>query len=120
MDSIKFPLRIYLNKKELNMSDLYSATEILAVANEIVGKKGPIEINSRIYSHNINLKECDKGIDLYFLGENGNQITFEELIELITKLNDLVDELVDETGRSYCFEGIEKLSSNKFIMSWGS
>lgn len=42
------------------MSDLYSAADILLVANEIVGKKGPIEIDSRIYSHNINLKECDK------------------------------------------------------------
>ena len=30
------------------MSDLYSAAEILVVANEIVGKKGPFEIDSRI------------------------------------------------------------------------
>tara|TARA_R110002050_G_scaffold55094_4_gene124509 strand:- start:1484 stop:1792 length:309 start_codon:yes stop_codon:yes gene_type:complete len=102
------------------MSDLYSATEILVVANEIVRKKGPIEIDSRIYSHNINLKESDKESDSHILGENGNEVTFEELIELITKLNDLVDELVDETGRSYYFEGIEKVSSNKFVMSWGS
>ncbi len=102
------------------MSDLYSATEILVIANEIIGKKGPIEIDSKIYSHNINMKECDKGNDLYILGGNGNKITFEELIELITKLNDLVDDLVDETGRSYCFEGIEKVSGNKFVMSWGS
>ena len=92
------------------MSDLYYATEILVVTNEVVGKKGPIEIDSRIYRHNINIEECDKGNDLYILGENGNKVTFEELIKLITKLNDLVDELVDETGRSYCFEGIEKLS----------
>ena len=98
------------------MSDLYSAAEILVVANEIVGKKGPFEINSRIYSHNINMK----GNDSYILGENGNKVTFEELIELITKLNDLVDELVDETGRSYYFEGIEKVSGNKFVISWGS
>ena len=98
------------------MSDLYSAAEILVVANEIVGKKGPFEIDSRIYSHNINMKEYDS----YILGENGNKVTFEELIELITKLNDLVDELVDETGRSYYFEGIEKVSGNKFVISWGS
>jgi len=102
------------------MSDLYSAAEILVVANEIVGKKGPFEIDSRIYSHNINMKESDKGNDSYILGENGNKVTFEELIELITKLNDLVDELVDETGRSYYFEGIEKVSGNKFVISWGS
>jgi len=102
------------------MSDLYSATEILLVANEIVGKKGPIAIDSRIYRHNINMQECEKEDDLYILEENGNKVTFEELIELITKLNNLVDNLVDETGRSYLFEGIEKLSDNKFIMSWGS
>jgi hypothetical protein len=102
------------------MSDLYSAKEILVVASEIVGKKGPIEIDSRIYSHNINIRECNKGNDLYILGENGNKVTFEEFIKLITKLNDLVDELVDETGRSYCFEGIEKVSGNNFIISWGS
>jgi hypothetical protein len=65
------------------MSDLYSATEILVVANEIVRKKGPIEIDSRIYSHNINLKESDKESDSHILGENGNEVTFEELIELI-------------------------------------
>ena len=102
------------------MSDLYYATEILVVTNEVVGKKGPIEIDSRIYRHNINIEECDKGNDLYILGENGNKVTFEELIKLITKLNDLVDELVDETGRSYYFESIEKYSGNKFVMSWGS
>lgn len=102
------------------MSNLYSATEILLVANEIVGKKGPFEINSRIYSHNINLKECDKKNDSYILGEDGNEITFEELIELITKLNDLVDDLIEETGRSYCFEGVEKVSGKKFIILWGS
>lgn len=102
------------------MSDLYSAAEILLVANEIVGKKGSIEIDSRIYSHNLNLKECDKESDSHFLGENGNEVTFEELIELITKLNDLVDDLVDKTGRSYYFEGIEKVSDNKFVMVWGS
>jgi hypothetical protein len=54
------------------------------------------------------------------LGENGNKVTFEELIKLITKLNDLVDELVDETGRSYYFESIEKFAGTKFIMLWGS
>jgi hypothetical protein len=99
---------------------LYSATEILVLANEIVGKKGPIEIDSRIYSHNINMEECDKGNDSYILGENCNEVTFEELIELITKLNYLVDDLIEQTGRSYYFEGIEKMSGNKFIMSWGS
>lgn len=102
------------------MSDLYSATEILVVANEIVGKKGPIEIDSKIYSHNINMEESAKGNDLYHMGESGNQVTFKELIELITKLNDLVDDLEEETGRSYCFEGIEKVSDNKFIILWGS
>ena len=102
------------------MSDLYSATEILLVANKIVGKKGPFEINSRIYSHNINLKEYDKGNDSYILGESGKEVTFEKLIELITKLNELVDDLYSATGRSYYFEGIEKSSDNKFIMSWGS
>lgn len=102
------------------MSDLYSSTEILVLANEIVGKKGPIEIDSKIYSHNINMEVSNKGNDLYILGENGNKVTFEELIKLITKLNDLVDKLVDETGRSYCFEGIEKYSDDKFIILWGS
>jgi hypothetical protein len=102
------------------MSDLYSSTEILVLANEIVGKKGPIEIDSKIYSHNINMEESNKGNDLYILGENSNKVTFEELIKLITKLNDLVDELIEQTGRSYYFEGIEKMSGNKFIMSWGS
>jgi hypothetical protein len=102
------------------MSDLYSSTEILVLANEIVGKKGPIEIDSKIYSHNINMEESNKGNDLYILGENGNKVTFEELIKLITKLNDLVDELVDETGRSYYFESIEKVAGTKFIMLWGS
>ncbi|MFT5299040.1 MAG: hypothetical protein ACI9YH_005092, partial [Colwellia sp.] len=53
-------------------------------------------------------------------GKNGNDVTFEELIKLITKLNDLVDDLYSATGRSYCFEGIEKYSDNKFIISWGS
>jgi len=102
------------------MSDLYSAIEILVVASEIVGKKGPIEIDSRIYSHNINMEDLDKGNDSNTLGENGKKVTFEELIELITKLNDLIENLVDETGRSYCFEGIEKVSGNKFVMLWGS
>jgi len=68
------------------MSDLYSATEFLAVGKEIIGK-------------------------------NGNKVTFEELI---TKLNDLVDDLIEKTGRSYCFEGFEKSSDNKFIILWGS
>ncbi len=121
MDSIKFPLRIFTKiKRELIMSDLYSAAEVLRVANEIVGKKGPVEIDSKIYSHNINIEECDKGNDLFILGENGNKITFEELIQLITKLDDLVEGLVDKTGRSYCFEGIEKVSGNKLVILWGS
>ena len=102
------------------MSDLYSAAEVLLVASELIGKKGPIEIDSRIYRHNINLEKSDKGNDLHILGENGNEVTFEELIELITKLNNLVDGLVEETGRTYCFEGIEKNTDNKFVMLWGS
>tara|TARA_R110002012_G_scaffold322063_1_gene554424 strand:+ start:14552 stop:14806 length:255 start_codon:yes stop_codon:yes gene_type:complete len=70
-------------KGELLMSDLYSATEILVVASEIVGKKGPIEIDSRIYRHNINLEKSDKGNDLHILGEDGIEVTFEELIQLM-------------------------------------
>lgn len=102
------------------MSDLYSAAEILVVANAIVGRKCPVEIDSRIYSHNINIEECDKGNDSHILGESGSEVTFEELIELITKLNELVDDLTDKTGRSYYFEGIEKASDNKFVMAWGT
>ncbi|MGB0936756.1 MAG: hypothetical protein ACPGTQ_04825 [Colwellia sp.] len=102
------------------MSDLYSAAEILLVASELIGKKGPIEIDSRIYRHNMNLEKSNKGNDLHILGEGGIEVTFEELIELIIKLNDLVDELIEQTGRSYYFEGIERVSDNKFIMSWGS
>jgi len=54
---------------------------------------------------------------------SGTEVTFEEMIELITTLNDLVDDLIEKTGRSYYFEGFEgfeNISDSKFIMSWGT
>ena len=64
MDSIKFPLDIYF-KTRIKHEWLYSAAEVLLVASELIGKKGQIEIDSRIYSHNINMEESDKKWFIY-------------------------------------------------------
>ena len=102
------------------MSDLFSAIETLTVAKEIIGNNGPIEINSGIYSHNINMDDNEKGNDIYILGEDGSVITFEQLIKLLSQLDELADNLEDETGRTYGFGGIEKVADNKYELLWSS
>ena len=102
------------------MSELYSAVEILTIANEIIGKNGPIEIDSGIYSHNNDMDENEKGSDIYILGKDGSVITFEQLIKLLGQLDELVNDLMDNTGRSYYFEGLEQTPDDKLVMSWGS
>ena len=101
------------------MSDLSSTVEILAMAKAILGKNGPIEIDSSIYSHNFDMEEKEKD-DIHILGKNGCEITIEAIIDLLTLLSDLVDDLEDETGRTYRFEGIDKVSDTKYSFWWGS
>lgn len=102
------------------MSDLYAATEVLNLAKEIVGKKGPIHIDTRVYAHNIFLKEDRSNEDSVVLGADQTEVTVAQLVDLFEQLNSLVDALSDETDRTYFFEGFTKHAADKFSLNWGS
>ncbi|WP_113905741.1 hypothetical protein [Aliidiomarina celeris] len=102
------------------MSDLNVVSEVLSLAQELVGKQGPIELNTGIYDHNIFLEEDRSAEDIVVLGEDKSEITFAQLIELFEQLDSLVDDLSDETERSYFFEGITKNSATSYSFNWGS
>lgn len=65
------------------MSDLFSAAEILAMAKDIVGNKGPIKFDMGIYSHNINMDDSEKGEDITVLGSEQENITLAELADFL-------------------------------------
>ncbi len=100
------------------MSVLYPAYEILKLSSNIVGRSGPIKIDSGVYEHNLFLEEHEKLCDVRVLGEVGRKVTFDELINLLSELNNIIDNFND--GRSFCFEGIYKISDNHFAFEWGS
>lgn len=102
------------------MSDLATAADILQFASDIVGKTGPITLDTRVYAHNILLDEDRSSEDQIVLGEGGTAVTFATVIALFEQLNELVDELSDDSGRTYFFEGITKHSAAHFSLNWGS
>jgi len=102
------------------MSDLFTAAKILEISKDIVGKKGPVGIDTGIYKHNLLFEDKDKKCDVYMLGEDGNEITIDQMVALFSMLDDLVDKLMSKTWRSYYFEGMVQLSDNEFYICWGS
>ncbi len=66
------------------------------------------------------MEEKDKKNDIVTLGDGHNEITFDDFINLYQELNELVNELIDNTGRSYFLDGVKKTSNDKFEMCWGS
>jgi len=57
------------------MSDLHAPTLALQMATEIVGKTGPITIDTDIYAANIFIGEHEKKEDVITLGEADKVIT---------------------------------------------
>jgi hypothetical protein len=102
------------------MSDLFAAAEILTMAKDIVGNNGPIKIDMGIYSHNITMDDSEKGEDITVLGSEKENITLVELADFFVKLDALVNDLEDDTGRTYGFDGIRKEEDKSFSIIWGS
>jgi hypothetical protein len=102
------------------MSDLFAAAEILTMAKDIVGNNGPIKIDMGIYSHSIDMDDSEKGEDITVLGSEKENITLAELADFFLKLDALVNDLEDNTGRTYRCEGISKVSDKSFSIVWGS
>lgn len=100
------------------MSEMYIVQEVIKLASVVVGKAGPIEIDTGIYSHNILLKESGKGDDIRILGEAGGEITLKELVKMFSELDSIIDGFND--ARTFSFSRISQISDKRFAFQWGS
>ena len=96
---------------------------IVSVILSLVGKMGPIEIDTRVAAWNDNLspKEYEKMIkkDVMVVGERDKQITPWDLQKFLQRANKYANNKVFDNGRSYILEGISG-SKSSFYFEWGS
>jgi hypothetical protein len=95
------------------MSDLYSVIQVIEFASNVIGKKGPLEIDMGVYAHQVDMDEGDKLSDIYVLGNADTDITFDDILKMLNTINGLVEELGQD--RTYFLEDI---LSDGFC--WGS
>lgn len=110
---------------------------------DIMGKKGPIKVNTYIANHNFFLEEdldekeydklCDE--DVLIIGREGKAIGKTDVRKFLKELNDRKNMPIFNNDRSYYFEGVEKVEkttkdeinfiatsqdSCDYFITWGS
>ena len=103
------------------LRELETFTEALT---QIIGKPGPITIDTQIISHNFVEESWAKqnGVDeVFVVGEQGKEVTLEDVLRFFCALRE--DERLQEVlenGRTYFFEGVEMVGEKKLMFCWGS
>jgi hypothetical protein len=96
---------------------------LLKFANEIVGKEGPIYLNTGIIEHNF---ANPTKRDVIKIGEKDKIIDLNDIIQALENIQNNMDfQKAFDSGRSYFFEGYNKnnnVSKKDYDYSfyWGS
>lgn len=98
--------------------------DALKFADDMIGRKYTITMDSGIFRHNINDKLLDKTKDIYELyGDKDNKIEMDDIIDMFKKMQKQFDEMEKKRldNRSYYYEGIEyDMNRKMYKIYWGS
>lgn len=110
------------------MSDIYAmAQKTVDLIETLCEKQGPLLINTKIYSRDIDsyskdIKNFSTKKDLLTIGKKGKTITLQDVRKLIDRIDKQM-EFLSENGFSYSyfFEGITYDEKNlTYNLLWGS
>ena len=100
--------------------------DAIIFANEILGKEGPIILDTRVHWHNASLdvlKAHPHGLesDRLSIGFTGRKITMQDIYNAII----IIDERTDfrrefESGRAYDFGGFGSANPKMYYITWNS
>lgn len=92
-------------------------------ALKMIGKQGGVKVNSGIYDHNKDDLDDDdlRRKQIITLGTKDKPITVEDCLSFLKKLEKYGNNEVFDTGRSYCFEGIDiNMRTKNYELYWGT
>lgn len=101
--------------------DLEQSIDILKLASDIVGLTYNIKINSGIYEHCYYEDECEYDItkDIHEIKASiDDPITIDKILNTFKEIQNQF-KVVEDSGRSYFYEGMTK-NNNMWEINWGS
>lgn len=115
------------------MTNFDQAISFLELAQAVVGKEGPVALDTGILKHNSKYDDNPRygdntyrnrqnSKDIITIGKDGEIINHQDLIDAITEICDKkIYQKQFESGRSYYFEGISSTKNDThFMFLWGS
>ena len=114
------------------MAYISSELELVRCVVDIVGRNGPVYVDTGIAKHNYMLgdkmekqgKEAEwLGIlaaDIKPIGEEGRKITKKDIQNFLDVAEARGKMKIFDNGRSYFFEGMNKKSDDSYEFLWGS
>lgn len=109
-----------------NTSCFHNYDMLASFMLQLIGREGPIILNSRVVEHNFFLEE-DIGEEAYkklgkddeiSIGNPNSPITVEDCLAALVRMNAHAAKIENE--RSYYFEGILEHDEKYFSILWGS
>ena len=105
------------------MSGFSEIYHFVSFCESVMGKTGPIVVDTRIIAHNREMteEEEEQEVDNVILGMPGAPIDFGDVRKFLSEIkgNEKFQECFD-SDRSYAFEGVDIVSDTKCEINWGS
>lgn len=101
------------------MAEFEQALDFVNMAKDLVGKNGPVVVDTGINEHSSYLLPPSKKYktDKYILKKNGGVITFGSIIRMLEHCSKHIAEYSD--NRTYFYEGLSE-HKGKYYINWGS
>lgn len=88
------------------MNELTASVRILSIADQIIGMRGPIKLDTNILSHSLDY-DGDINDEIVLIGEQDQPVTLKQIIKAFNdiKINHKFKKEMN-SGRSYSFAGM--------------
>ena len=96
---------------------------IIQWLEEIIGKHGPIYVDTKIMEHLLEELDSKKRTnDMITIKKKGGKIKIKDVRKAFEKINknEVFTEALIESGRSYYLDNIKELCNYKYAIQWGS
>jgi hypothetical protein len=91
---------------------------VLSQLTNIIGKPGPILIDTSVYGHHIGTYKTQT-IDIVAIGSENEPVTIEQVLEMFKKLENAKVHTKDTYAGTYIFDGLARKNS-MFKIMWGT
>ncbi len=101
----------------------YNMIDLSEMSVSLIGKMGPIKVDTQVAAHNSNLMKNVKRLlkaDVIVVGSEGVAITPADVLDFLTKAKKHMQRETFDNGRSYHFEGIGQSGETNYYFLWGS